>query len=289
VTDPFREPGQIEENQEERLRWYFEEFLFFPALGKEKSKRATGSIKDYGETLFEQVMGGRKVYAEWQELSRGLDNLRIRIDSPETAFQALHWEAMKDPDQPHALCLRGVEFIRASGKPTAPGQVKTSSTLNLLIVAARPRGERDVAYRTITRPVVETVEKNRTRVAFHLLRPPTFRQLKEHLDSRKGHYHILHLDVHGSVLTFEQYRSIMASGDGSGSVEPPGSGRRKVEQFDGTRAFVSLLGERGGTDLVLADDLAELLNAAHVPVCFLNACQSAMATHSPGNEENRAQ
>ena len=52
IRDPFLEPGEIETNQEERLRWYFEELLSSPYTDREKSKRAQNSIADYGESLF---------------------------------------------------------------------------------------------------------------------------------------------------------------------------------------------------------------------------------------------
>jgi hypothetical protein len=181
VRDPFLKQGPIETDQEERLRWYFETHLMSPYTDKETAKRAAESITIYGETLFSQLFPDANVLGEWRDLTNGLDKTRVQVYSDDHEFQALHWEALKDPDESAACCLKGVEFVRTSGIRTPKLEVKSNSCLNVLMVTARPGGKNDVDYRTITRPVVETVEKNRMRVQIHLLRPPTFRRLKEEL------------------------------------------------------------------------------------------------------------
>ena len=50
VCDPFLESGAIETDQEERLRWYFEEHLRSPYTDKEKARRAADSVVYYGES-----------------------------------------------------------------------------------------------------------------------------------------------------------------------------------------------------------------------------------------------
>jgi tetratricopeptide (TPR) repeat protein len=273
VRDPFLEPGAIETDQEERLRWYFEEHLMSPYTDKETAKRAAGSIIVYGESLFSQLFSDANALTEWRDLTNGLDKTRVQVYSDDREFQALHWEALKDPDESAACCLKDVEFIRTSGVKTPKLEVKPSTCLNVLMVTARPRGKNDVDYRTITRPVMETVEKNRMRVRVHLLRPPTFRRLKEHLREKKGFYHIAHFDVHGNVLSFEEYKAVM--GEGKGVLS---GGRRGMDSYKGTKAFILLVSDHGGIDLVTAEDAAELLQGAHVPLCFFNACRSGMVT-----------
>ncbi len=272
IRDPFLEPGEIEIDQEQRLRWYFEELLSSPYTDREKAKRAYHSIAYYGESLFADLFKQNEALAEWRNLVNGLDKIRIQVYSQDPEFQAMHWEALKDPKEFKPYCLKGVEIIRTSGAVTPDLAVQSGSCLNLLMVTARPGGKNDIEYRTITRPVVETLEKNRMPVRVHLLRPPTFLALTEHLRDKKGFYHILHFDVHGSVLTYPVYKKIMEE------KEKPG-GRKPLEQYDGTRAFIDLVGETGGHDLVSAIEVAELLKDAHIPVCFLNACQSDMATN----------
>lgn len=280
IRDPFLEPGEIESNQEERLRWYFEELLSSPYTDREKAKRAHNSIAYYGESLFADLFQQNKALTEWRNLVNGLDKIRIQVFSKDPGFQALHWEALKDPEELKPYCLKGVEFIRTSGAVTPTLAVTSSPCLNLLMVTARPGGKHDVEYRTITRPVIETKEKNRMPVRIHLLRPPTFQALTEHLRDKKGFYHILHFDVHGSVLTYPDYKKIMKEKGKTGRRNP-------LEQYDGTRAFIDLVNETGGHDLVPAVEAAELLKEAHIPVCFLNACQSGMATRNISQDNNQ--
>lgn len=267
VTDPFIEPDPIDGDPGQRLRWYFEEHLSSPYTEREKAGRAALSIPAYGETLFSALFADPGARAEWRKLVNGLETVRVRVFSKSREFQALHWEALKDPDETAACCLKGVEFVRVSPVKTPELPVEAGTRLNVLMVTARPGGKADIEYRTITRPVVETVEKKRMPVRVHLLRPPTFRELREHLRERPGFYHIIHFDVHGDVLEFDRYKKIMGGRKGSAS-------------YKGTRAFIFLEGETGGPDPVAAEDVAELLRGAHVPMCFLNACRSGMATES---------
>ncbi|NIM14913.1 MAG: tetratricopeptide repeat protein [Candidatus Aminicenantes bacterium] len=283
IRDPFIEPGEIETDQEERLRWYFEDHLSSPFTDRERAKRAEKSIAFYGESLFSSLFIQNEALTEWRNLVNDLDKIRVQVYSRDPAFQAMHWESLKDPQESKAFCLMGVEFIRTSGAVTPDLKVQSSSCLNLLMVTARPGGKDDIEYRTITRPVVETIEKNRMQVRVHLLRPPTLQSLTEHLREKKGFYHIVHFDVHGCVLSFPQYKTLMDK-----SLNGKSRGQRAVEAYEGTRAFIDLVGREWGDDLVPADVAADLLREAHVPVCFLNACQSSMATWKLSEKEKES-
>jgi hypothetical protein len=70
-------------------------------------------------------------------------------------FHALHWEAMKDLELPCAFALEG-PMVRKNLTPhPVDAELRPSPTINILVVTARPGGERDVGYRTISRPLVE--------------------------------------------------------------------------------------------------------------------------------------
>src|SRR6185437_4884423 len=68
--------------------------------------------------------------------------------------------------------------------------------VNVLLVIARPK-EDDVKYRSIARPLVELIETKNLPAYVHVLRPPTFDHLREHLRERPGYYHLVHFDGHG--------------------------------------------------------------------------------------------
>ncbi len=268
VKNPFAGDGDIDGDPAARLHWYFDRYVEFPVIQREKAARAEKSIENYGESLYKQLFADPDAYADWRGITGQNLPISVVLDSADPGFHALHWEALKDPKHSGPYCLKGIEFIHTSGKVTAPVEVKPSARLNLLMVTARPGGAHDVGYRTVTRPVLETVAKKRMPVHVHLLRPPTFDNLKNHLLENKGFYHILHLDVHGDVLTFGQYKTLLKE-------ETPGRG---FEPYQGTRSYVTLETPGGGSDLVWADELGELLRDAHLPVCILNACRSARPT-----------
>ena len=135
------------------------EHLEFPFTRKVRAQDAATSITTYGEELFKQVFGDPDIYAEYRTLLKaGLYDLHIEIAGT-PKFHALHWESIKDPKLAQPLALQAAMF-RKNLKPQAlPASVRTSPTINLLIVTARPAGTHDVGYRTISRPLVEALRQ----------------------------------------------------------------------------------------------------------------------------------
>ena len=129
--------------------------LEFPFTKKVRAQNAATSITTYGEELFKQVFGDPDIYAEYRDLLKaGLHDLQIEIaGSPK--FHALHWESMKDPKLAQPLALQAAMFRKNLTAQALSASVRTSPTINLLIVTARPSGAHDVGYRTISRPLVE--------------------------------------------------------------------------------------------------------------------------------------
>ena len=278
VSDPF------EAKEEQELEWYFEHWLKRPHLDTVKAARSQESIRRYGEALFEQVFGDRKAYSAFEKVRDCLSELQIEIEgSP--AFQALHWEALREPvelveeraNQPLAVnCV----MVRKTGR-VASVQVKASPVVNLLVVTARPDEENDVGYRTISRPLMEAIAQAKLRVKVDILRPGTYEALVKQLAAKgEGYYHIVHFDVHGSLATYEMLSRANEGSEGRPLtfrlIERQRYDREDLQPFEGVRAFLSFEGERAGeVDLVEAGELAALLKGKGIPVCLLNACQSA--------------
>ena len=210
----------------------------------------------------------------------GLEHLRFEITgSP--AFHALHWETLKDPDLPSAFSL-GAPMLRKSPKPQPlPAEVNPSPTLNVLIVTARPNAERDVGYRTITRPLLETLKQAELQVHVDIVRPGTYRAFKDHLEEAgPGRYHVVHFDMHGSLMTWEQFQLFQKEG-GSGDklVFKSRFGRGEIEKYDGVKGYLFFEDECEPTDGSKADpaeasELAALLLKYSIPIVILNACPS---------------
>src|SRR6266702_4206468 len=270
---------------EEDLAWYFEEHLTFPFTRKVRANKAAASITSYGEALFKQIfLSNSDVYADYRSLVKaGLSALSIEIAGT-AQFHMLHWEALKDPNLALPLSLQAM-IVRKNLRPQSqPSTLRPSPTINLLIVTARPSGQRDVGYRTISRPLVEALRNANLAVQIDILRPGTYKALENHLrvtteQHGEGYYHVIHFDVHGAVLTYEQYESIQPQAVGNAHLYKQ-YGRDPIQAYEGVKAYLSFEPDaddedtKKKSDLVEATQLAALLVKHHVPITILNACQS---------------
>ncbi len=278
ISEPFTP------KQEKELEWYFEEWLVYPMLEDVKAKRAAASVKKYGEELFDRVFGDRKAYREYDKLKSNLSQLQIEIISKTPEFQALHWEALRDPELPRPLAVDCI-MLRKTVSPTAvPAKVKESPVINLLVVTARPDEDSDVGYRTISRPLVELIDNSQLRVNVELLRPATYEALCKHLEEKgEGYYHIIHFDTHGALLSYEKFQQQVET---NRYLFQRGYGLEDLQPYQGVKAFLIFEGEtKGKATLVEASELANLLTGKRIPVCILNACQSGKQIRGQGDEE----
>jgi len=278
ISNPFTE------KEEQELEWYFEEYLEFPFTQKVRAREAAESISAYGEKLFDQVFGDRDIYEEYRDLVKaGLSGVQIEIEG-EPKFHALHWEAMKDPKFAQPLALQATMVRKNRQKQILPLPVRPSPIINLLVVTARPSGTRDVGYRTISRPLVEALRNANLRVQVEILRPGTYKALVHHLSEvtakyGEGHYHVIHFDMHGAVLTYEQIQSIQQKPADKPLLYKPYA-HKEIQPYEGIKAFLSFEPVADDAniekipDLVEASDLAALLVAHQIPITILNACQS---------------
>jgi tetratricopeptide (TPR) repeat protein len=276
VSNPFSD-----KKEEDELAWYFEEHLEFPFTNNVRASNAAKSITTYGEKLFKQVFeqNTKVAFAYRTAVQAGLSDVQIEIEGW-PAFHALHWEALKDPELPEPLVLQATMVRKNIVPASIQSQVRPSPTINLLIVTARPRSERDIGYRTISRPLVEELRKTSVPIQIDILRPGTYRTLVNHLNDitarhGEGYYHVIHFDVHGSVLTYEQLK---LGHQANRFTFNQRFARADIQPYQGVKAFLAFESEQedNKSDLVEASELAGLLLKHHIPITILNACQSGM-------------
>ncbi len=272
VTNPFSEAD------EERLEWYFEEYLEFPFIKGVKVREAATSITTYGEALFKQVFADNpKVLVPFKNaVQAGLNTVQVEI-AGSAQFHALHWEALKDPDLPQPLVLHAVMVRKNLEDQPVHAEVQSTPTIHLLVVAARPYGKRDMGYRTISRPLVDLLRQSSLPIQVEIVRPGTYEALAKHLERNTekhgaGYYHVIHFDLHGALLTYDQLQE--QQGDYRFLCNNR-YGRKNIEPFEGHKAFLAFEGPRDNEpDPVEAKELADLLIYHKIPVAILNACQS---------------
>ena len=176
-------------------------------------------------------------------------------------------------------------MVRRNRTPqTMPGAAAPSPTINLLVVTARPDLEKDVGYRTITRPLVESLRQARQPVDIDIVRPGTYRALKDQLEevaARKGsgYYHAIHFDLHGGLLSWEQFQK---SGKSDQLMYRARHARSDLQAYEGVKAFLFFEDEKkaGRADPAEAEEIAALLLANRIPIVILNACQSGKQAES---------
>ena len=263
---------------EKLLAWYFEEHLRFPFLDKDLERRAVEQLAGYGRSLFGQVLAGSAAHDYRVLRDRSFDGCRLEVTGS-AAFHLLHWEALRDPDMDTPLALR-LPVTRRVGQLGSKFELPPErSSLNILLVTARPFGRGDVGYRTISRPLLDALRQSSLPVTLDLVRPGSWEALRGHLRARAeqdgtGWYQVAHFDLHGGFSGFAELEQAREQGRflfGGPAVAP----------FEGRRPFLFFeTAEEGTAAPVPATAVASLLAEHRIPVAVLNACQSAMQAGS---------
>jgi tetratricopeptide (TPR) repeat protein len=260
---PFEDPLSADDRRE--LRWYLEEYLQFP-YGAEEShaRRVEENMAQWGEVLFSQVFPKAEADPDprsfYQEAVRaGFDQCELCISSENTEFLNIPWELIRDPTPGRgylAPSLGGLYRQRSGQAIQAPLEISQDEPFRILLIIARPLGDKDIPLGTVSRPMLEALRPLRPRVQLEVLRPPTFDALVKRLEDNPGFYHLVHFDGHG-VFAPSGSGAAMAYG------AKPGRGHLVFEKDDGTE------------DITNSEDLGQALATCKVPLFVLNACQSA--------------
>ncbi|MEU9955718.1 tetratricopeptide repeat protein, partial [Streptomyces sp. NPDC050982] len=268
VGDPVPLVWPLDGPALEELRWYLEDYLRAPfGVYGERGPRVEAQFPKWGAQVFEAVFGsGPARYAYTRARARG-GPIEIVVRSGTAQHLGLPWELMADPDRPTPIALDDQVVVSRSLPTAALGNVFTvgGSRLRVLMVISRPSGTADVGYQMIARPLLRRLEAVRGQVDLVVLRPPTLEHLERTLEEAREAgepFQIVHFDGHG---VFGQ-----APGGGGGwpsSVMFNGPGPQGMLAFEKAT---------GGSDLVPAGRVAQVLKKAQVPVVVLNACQSAV-------------
>jgi tetratricopeptide (TPR) repeat protein len=251
LPSPYAFPveGRPASNLMRELRWYLEGFLDYPFPPETiHADHVLEALKTWGTQAFDALFDRRDA-GEWFTASK---ILQVRSDDPHVL--SWPWEALHDPQAGGFLAHQRRVERRLNQIPDPPPLAELpNERVNILLVIARPY-EDDVRYRSIGRPLVELIQSRNLPAQVAILRPPTFDQLREHLRTHPGHYHVLHFDGHG------------AYGEGADQYSP--------DRFRARQGCLVFENEKGEADPKSAQDLSALLREHAVPVVVLNACQS---------------
>ncbi|MDQ2807872.1 MAG: CHAT domain-containing protein [Chloroflexota bacterium] len=266
---------------QERIRWYLETYLQEPfdpnpiiAAGVEESMAAVG------KELFGKVFESTPTVARlWATLEPHLNDTRVEIVTGVREATTIPWELLRDSTTGDALALRAHTFVRAHANPSRQPQPLTATrTLRILLIIARPRGENDVAFRSVALRLVDALSQ-RDDYQLDVLRPPTFAALDTTLRAayKAGQpYHVVHFDGHGAYLSSQEAQQIAKL---LAQLNPQTMGAGSALAMHGHLVFerIPTAQTPDVADAVGGVVLGQLLAATGVPVLVLNACRSAHA------------
>jgi len=259
VADPLaRLLGGTQIKLGDELRWYLERYLDYPfGPNEERAQRTIDALRAWGAEAFNALFAGQARDFYSKAVERGHTELQIVIASDDPAVLAWPWEALRDPLVGDLAQLCRIERqLNNVADPLPLSHDSTASGTRILLVTARPY-EEDVAYRSISRPLVEMVHVRRLPVEITILRPPTFAQLRLELQTNPGAYQIVHFDGHGAF-----------GGSSDAAVS--------AHSLRGPRGQLVFEKDDGSADPVWGEQLSHLLREHRIPIMVLNACQSGM-------------
>jgi hypothetical protein len=148
---PFSDP--LTEADHAELRWYLEDFLQFPyGAERDRALALEKRMAGWGEALFEQVFpkaaGDPDPRGFYQEAVReGLRSCELCISSDNEEFLNIPWELIRDPTKGRgylAPMMAGLYRQRVTQKIESRPDATADGAFRILLVVARPYGERDV-------------------------------------------------------------------------------------------------------------------------------------------------
>ena len=157
------------------------------------------ALRDWVEEGFRALFEGRSSGRMFDAATEDYSNLHLQISSDDPQVLAWPWEALRDPEL--GVLAHTCQIERRLNTVRDPQPLSDSlpkDSVNILLVVARPYGEQDIGFRSLARPLVELIEKEKVPAYVELLRPPAFDELRERLRKRRGFFHILHFDGHGA-------------------------------------------------------------------------------------------
>jgi tetratricopeptide (TPR) repeat protein len=298
---------QVSEQDAEKIRWYLEDYLEFPAdPAPVLAADAESRLAELGTGLFGQVFTGLDAAGIWAQTKAQLPQVRVEVDIDPADTPGLPWELLRDPNSGTALALGAGEFVRThrqtSGQVSLPQPA--GDELRVLLVICRPGRGDDVPFRSVASRLVRGGAGQMAGLHLDVLRPATFARLAEVLRAAADAgrpYHVVHFDGHGTYLdladlqedqTSDEGQAAASGGGGGGGIRGSGVGLSPLRYGmsvagpvrPGQHGYLIFEDPGSPTNQQFADGptLGRLLTATGVPLLVLNACRSAY-TEAPSH------
>lgn len=182
----------------ELFRWYLEKFATRDPLSAKKASGVEESLVKYREKICSLLRVG----------SFGNHGspvvLDIRDNCDQSSFHSLPWEFLEHGSQAQRLVVR--RRTQAIKDPLPDSKIQHQpETFNILLLAARSSDNDQAEYTQAALPIVKLLQSlpaGSSTVALDIVRPGSLAALKSHLQvaqEKNKQYHLVHLDLHGTV------------------------------------------------------------------------------------------
>lgn len=206
ITNPFTE------QQEDKLRWYLEKYTALSPLETVKAETAAETVNTYGQSLSRQIFRGKML--RWIQQLGPLASVHLSIEAPShlVDFFGLHWEVLEDLSlwPVDDVCVSEIgmwRMVNADVMDTTFPSTSINKKVNILLVVSRPGGTTDIGHRTISRPLLEIIDKiaeSNQAITVEIVRPGSWEALENALNHYPpGYFDVVHFDMHGKVKTDE--------------------------------------------------------------------------------------
>ncbi len=259
--------------QLEELRWYVRASIRRRAEDRQRAAAVEAMLKQLGGRMLLQVLRASTADRLWDRaLDPGHKVIWEIQGSPD--FQSVPWEWLFDKERSLHPALHQTLRRRITEAPTMPAWTPTHRPLSILWVTSRPAGDK-IRRDLVLGPVREALDSNaRVQVIDsgnfeHLLQ-----RLRPHRDAAR--YHIVHLDMHGCVTTWQDLVARSQRSPHLWDLEHRSGGLNALPKWDGETSVLLFEAEDGRCTPVTAEELSRELALHRVPMVVLNACESAL-------------
>jgi len=264
----------------EELRWYLEKYAIWPSeYFRDRARKVEESLVQWGQLLHAAALPGAhtaNVMNAWARIDGHAGRrFSVHVDAaleagaPATDVETAREAATLLLGLPWELLHDGKGFLFQGAKPTHVRRrlpntrvldvPVVATPIRILLVTARPEDDACgyIDHRVSALPLVEAMEELGGLVRIDVLSPPTLTALRDELDRAhraREPYHVVHFDGHG---VYDRHVGL----GGLCFEDPEDIGKLEKRRHK----------------TVFTNEIGPLLRDHHIPLVFLEACQTAQA------------
>jgi hypothetical protein len=148
----------LSHQDQERLRWYFEDYLQYPQdPAPNIAGQIEGQLTKIGIKLFDEIFKSNfDAFRIWSYALPQLNDTRIEIVTNVQEAPTIPWELICNPDTLQPLALSAASFLRAYNQAAVPPKFKKTlkGPIRILLAICRPNADNDVPFRSVASRVI---------------------------------------------------------------------------------------------------------------------------------------